>query len=380
MTDEQAKLFEQVRMKLGAPIRDVELDDKQLCTCLELATGQYSSLMMNLMLDMVWPSIMGQSITGIDWAFALSTRSFNMQQDYSYYFSKEVGLQQRGPWELKKDFFKLEKGKQVYMVPAGRAINKVLWVTPPTTDAALWANFAGLGVGFGGGVVGQMGMGAASAFGGMSTHYGMGMGVWAVPAYDVSLMAADMSYKQSLFRGELTYKVTAGPDGTHLIHLISTPGSPFTFGVGGRNLLPLHGCTCWYTYYDVSDSSVSECAKANKDVLLTPDQIPLENLDYELMNAPTQNIVRQLMIGEAYEMLAIVRGKFSGQINMMANQLQMDYNMLLTLGQREKDNANKLLEERVNRLSPYTVMENQAKLVENMINIKKGTPLGIYVI
>ncbi|MCD8206608.1 MAG: hypothetical protein LUD72_01580 [Bacteroidales bacterium] len=380
LSETKQNLFNMVRMRLGAPVRDVELSEDQLCACLTQATEDYAAQAYNIVLEMMWPSVVGKQMDNIDWAWAMSVRSFDMMQDYSYYFSKEVGLQQRGPWELKKDFVKLEAGKQVYPIPSGRAINKVLWITPPTTDAAIWANYGGaMGVGFGGGVVGQMGLGAAAAFGGTGGAYGMGLGVWALPAYDISLMAMDLSYKRSLFKSELTYKVTAGPDGTHLIHLMSTPGSPFTFGMGGRGLLTLRDCVCWYTYYDTTPENIDDCRRDNPDVLLTPEQVPLKSMDYDLMNTPTQALVRQLMVGYAFETLAVIRGKFSGAINMMANQLQMDYNMLLTLGQRERENAAKAIADRMNLINPYEMMKKQSELVDNMLNIKKGIPLGIYV-
>jgi hypothetical protein len=71
-------------------------------------------------------------------------------------------------------------------------------------------------------------------------------------------MAADLKYKNSLLRGDLAYKVTAGPNGTHLVHLMSTPGSPNM--VGGVSADDTWGwnryanCYVWYTYYDVSGS------------------------------------------------------------------------------------------------------------------------------
>ena len=152
-------------------------------------------------------------------------RTLDLTKDYSQWFSKQVGLQQTGSWELKKDFIQIEKGKQVYVIPAGREVNKVMWVTPPTTDAAIWGNYGGLSTNFGNGVFAQMGMGAASVFGGINSAYGMGVGIWALPAADVATMATDLSYKQQLLRSDLVYKITAGPDGTHLLHLMSTPGS-----------------------------------------------------------------------------------------------------------------------------------------------------------
>lgn len=378
---EKQKLFKTVRTKLGAPVRKVEITDEMFCDLLNICVGDYAEKVQNFIIENNWANLYGKNLSNLDLAFSLSVRTLDMMKDYSYYFSKEVGLQARGKWELKKDFVRLERGRQVYVIPAGREINKVMWVTPPTTDAALFANYGGFGVSFGGGgVMGQMGLGAATAFGGMGSAYGMGAGIWALPAYDIALMSADMSYKNQLFRSDLTYKVTAGPDGTHLLHLMSTPGSKITFGAGGLGYYPLENCACWYTYYDVSGGDADECRKNNVDVLLTPDQVPLEEMDYSYFNSPTKTIIRQLLIGEAAETLGLARGKFSGSINIISSSLNMDYSMLLSMGQRVHDNTMKSLEERLQRLSPYEVMKRQAELVESMLQAKKGTPLPILVI
>ena len=381
---EKEKLFKQVKTSLGAPIRKVELTDDQLCDLLELAIGDYAQVVQNFIIESNWASLFGKK-TGLEMsnqeiAFALSMRTLDMTKDYASWFSKQVGLQQHGNYELKKDFIKLEKGKQVYVVPAGREINKVMWVAPPTTDQSLFANYGGFGVSFGGGVMGQMGLGAATAFGGTGSAYGMGAGIWAMPAYDVALMATDLSYKQQLLRSDLVYKVTAGPDGTHLIHLLSTPGSRLTFGAGGLNMYPLNGCYLWYTYYDTTPDNVDECRRQNQDVILSPDQVPLDEMDYSYFNAPTKALIRQLLIAHAAETLSLIRGKFSGQVGMINNQLVMDYTQLMTLADKIKDRAMTELTERLQRMTPYETMKKQAELVQSMKEVQKGTPLGIYKI
>lgn len=381
---EKEKLFKQVKTALGAPIRKVELTDDQLCDLLELAIGDYAQVVQNFIIENNWASLFGKK-TGLEMsnqeiAFALSMRTLDMTKDYASWFSKQVGLQQHGSYELKKDFIKLEKGKQVYVVPAGREINKVMWVAPPTTDQSLFANYGGFGVSFGGGVMGQMGLGAATAFGGTGSAYGMGAGIWAMPAYDVALMATDLSYKQQLLRSDLVYKVTAGPDGTHLIHLLSTPGSRLTFGAGGLNMYPLNGCYLWYTYYDTTPDNVDECRRQNQDVILSPDQVPLDEMDYSYFNAPTKALIRQLLIAHAAETLSLIRGKFSGQVGMINNQLVMDYTQLMTLADKIKDRAMTELTERLQRMTPYETMKKQAELVQSMKEVQKGTPLGIYKI
>ena len=381
---EKEKLFKQVKTVFGAPIRKVELTDDQLCDLLELAIGDYAQVVQNFIIENNWATLFGKK-TGLEMsnqeiAFALSMRTLDITKDYASWFSKQVGLQQHGSYELKKDFIKLEKGKQVYVVPAGREINKVMWVAPPTTDQSLFANYGGFGVSFGGGVMGQMGLGAATAFGGTGSAYGMGAGIWAMPAYDVALMATDLSYKQQLLRSDLVYKVTAGPDGTHLIHLLSTPGSRLTFGAGGLNMYPLNGCYLWYTYYDTTPDNVDECRRQNQDVILSPDQVPLNEMDYSYFNAPTKALIRQLLIAHAAETLSLIRGKFSGQVGMINNQLVMDYAQLMTLADKMKDTAMTELKERLQRMTPYETMKKQAELVQSMKEVQKGTPLGLYKI
>lgn len=378
---EKQKLFKLVRSRLGGSrVRKIEIDDDTFCDLLEAAIGDYAEKVQNFIIESNWAQMYGKGLTNTDIAYTLSVRTLDLSKDYSYWFSKEVGLQQRGNFELKKDFFEIERGKQVYVIPAGREINNVFWVTPPTTDAAMWANYSGFATSFGGGVSGQMGLGAASIFGGATSAYGMGVGFWALPFADVATMAADLSFKNQFIRSDLTYKVTAGPNGTHLVHLMSTPGSKLTFGGGGIGSYPLEHCVCWYTYYDVSnDEEASECRKQNPDVILSPDQVPLDEMDFSMLNAPTKVIVRQILTGMAAEHLAFVRGKFSGSINMISSPLQMDYAQLMSFGQKERDNAMNDLKERLTRLSPNETMKRNAEMVEDMMRIKKQKPLPLMV-
>lgn len=375
--EEKQSLFKKVRTKLGAGVRSVELTDDMLCDLLSMCVEDYAEKVQNWIIENQWASLYGKNISSTDMAFALSVRTLDFMKDYSYWFSKEVGLQQRGPWELKKDYVEIELGKQVYVIPAGREINKVLYTTPPTTQAALFANYAGIDVGFGGGYA-QIGGGGIGS--------GPIGGFYTMPAYDTILLSADLAYKNRLLRSDLTYKVTAGPNGTRLLHLLSTPGSRFSFGFSGpgsglsNGIWGLVGCYVWYTYYDTNSENVDECRKMNPDVLISPDQVPLENMDYAFLNAPTKTIIRQLLVAEAAHTLGLVRGKNSGKISIPMAELQMDYQMLLSMGNEQKKDIMQKLEERLQRMSPAEVMKKQAEIVEASMQAKKGVPLGMYVI
>lgn len=372
VTDEIAKMFKKFRSLCGAPIRPVQLTDDQLCDILEVAQEDYAEKVQNWLIEQNWAGLYGKNVSNTDFAYALSIRSLDMSKSFSYWFSKQVGLQQNGPWEMKKDFITIEKGKQDYVIPAGREINRVMYVNPPTAQAALFANYAGIDIGFGGGYA-QLGGGA----------YGPAGGFFTAPAADVAYLATDLQYKNRLLRGDLVYSITAGPDGTHILHLMSTPGSKLTFnymgGYGG--MIGLIGCEVWYTYYDVtSEEDADACRLANPDVIISPDQIPLSQLEFGMLNAPTKTIVRQLFIGKAKEALGNVRGTFSGKVMIPQAELTMDYNMFITQGQKEYDKAMESLEKRLERMMPWTHLENQRKMLEQTMELQKGTPLGIIMI
>ena len=373
ITDEIKDLFNRVRIELGAPVRTVQLTDEQLCALLENCIEDYAEKVQNWAIEGQWMNLIGKNINNIDIAYAMSVRTFDMAKDYSYYFSKEVGIQQRGPWELKKDFIEIEAGKQVYVIPSGREINSVMWMNPPTTQASLFANYAGIDVGFGGGYAQMAGGGTSGPIG----------GYYVMPAADIAYLATDMTYKQRLLKSDLVYKITAGPNGTRLLHLISTPGSNMSFNYAGVNGggLGLVGCTVWYTYYDItSNEEADECRRMNSDVIITPDQIPLNKIDYAFLNEPTKAIIRQLLTAKAKKTLGIIRCTFSGKVSIPQAEMSMDYQMLLTQGEQEWEKTMEKLDQRLERMSPGAMIDLQVKIAQGTNEINKYVPLGIYVI
>ena len=381
LTDEVKELFKLVRTLLGSPVRIVQLEDEQLCDLLDVAIGDYAEKVQNWVIETQWLNIQNkntfQTQNDNEVAYARGVRIMDWASYYSYWFSRDVGLQQRGNYELKKDFFQVEKGKQVYVIPAGREINRVMYVTPSTTKAALYGNLGTLDTGIGGGF-GQYG------------NMGNGMGItgfYVGSAYDTALMSADLKYKNSLLRGDLAYQVTAGPEGTHLVHLLSVPGSPNM--VGGIAADDTWGwnkyasCYVWYTYYDVSNASeddIEQCRLENKDdIIITPDQVPLDKMRYELMNNPSQQIIRRLLVAEAKILLGIIRGTYSGAVKIPEAEMQMDYNMLLEQGKSEKETVLNELKERLERMTPWNLMEKQSTMNDQLIKVLKNKPLGFYV-
>jgi hypothetical protein len=108
--------------------------------------------------------------------------------------------------------------------------------------------------------------------------------------------------------------------------------------------------------------------------------VPLNKMQYELMNEPTQQTVRQLFVAEAFITLAVVRGKFSGEVKIPDAELKMDYGQLMDYGKGERERVFTELKERLDRMLPWNLVEKQKTMTENTMEILKLKPLGIYVI
>lgn len=380
--EDKERIFKQFRVSVGAPIRKIEITDDMLCTILDVAIEEYARYVQEWLIEHQWQSLLGKNVDTTDIAFALSVRDFDFMTQYTYAYSKQVGLQQRGPWELKKDYVTIESGRQVYQIPAGREINEVLWITPPTTQMALFANYAGIDYGFGGGF-GQVGSGAGS--GGFGA--GGSGGFYSTPAYDTLLMASDMNLKNRLLRSELVHKITAGPDGTRLLHLMSTPGSKLSFngtapgGSGGAvgGAINLTGCQVWYHYYETTPENIDECRRDNPDIIKLPNEVPLSKLDFADFNEPTKTFVRSLFMAEAKRVLGRTRGKFGGVIGPPEAQMTMDFDSLLNEGIEEKKALLEGLAARLERLSSTKQIERVANESENINKHLRFRPLGFYV-
>jgi hypothetical protein len=213
---------------------------------------------------------------------------------------------------------------------------------------------------------------------------GVGLGGFFIgSAYDTTLLAADLKYKNQMIRSDLAYKVTAGPDGTRLVHLMSTPGS-FN-SAGGISLDDNWGWNryansyVWYTYYDATKEDSGDCKKKNTSVLISPDQVPMDQMQFEYMNEPSKVTVRQLFIAQCFITLALIRGKFSGKVSIPSSEVTLNTSDLMDIGKTERDKALENLDKRLEAMLPWNVAENNAKLVENTVNALKYTPLGTFI-
>ena len=367
---EKSKLLRQVKHRLGAPMRKIELEDDTMSTLVEIAVEDHSAFINEWLIEAQWTSLYGKDLTITDLSKALTVREMDYEDSFTYAYSKIVGLQAMGPWELKQDYVTIKQGQQAYSIPAGREINEVLYITPPTIDHALFGAYGIGDLGFGGGF-GQL------PFGGGGTA-GFGGGFFLGSSYDILSRNADLNLKQRVISSDLIYKITAGPDGTRILHLIPPPGSRIRFGVGGlNNGIDVSGSKVWYHYYDVADDDERQrCLNANKDIVKLPSDVPIDVVNFEELNTPSKQWVRDYFTALCKETLGRVRGKFGGNLGVTDAEVTMDYDSLLSEAKEDKDKLWERLKERLERLQPEKMLERKANEAENLNKSLQYRPLG----
>jgi hypothetical protein len=357
---EKEKLFTQVLHLLGMPVRGVELTEEQMDTFVELAVNEYEQLVNDWLIESQWSSLVGIDVDTQSLSRAFTTRSLDFETQYSYAYSKIVGLQANGPNVLKKDYFDLVSGQQMYVIPAGREINELLWFSRPELSDSIVDPFLG---GFGGlGGVGFGGIGGFAQVGSQGSYF-------MLPAYDLLLRMQDRNIKNRMIGGDLTYRITAGPNGVKHVHLHNVPGGRFDFFNISRNNYKV-----WYWYYDSVDAET--CADKNKELVKLPSDVMTEQLAWDELNRPAQNWVRKYFTAYCKESLGRIYGKFSGALKVPDSEVSLDYNSLLTEGKDEKLKLQEELMQRLERMRPEKMMERKGNEAENLNKALKYRPFN----
>lgn len=347
---EKEKLYTQILHLLGMPVRGIELTEEQMDTFLELSINDYEQLVHDWLIESQWSSLVGLDVDTQSLTRAFTTRDMNFETQYSHAYSKIVGLQAGGKDILKKDYFEIEENVQVYEIPAGREINELLWFSRPELSDSIVDPFLG---GFGGlGGVGFGGIGGYAQVGSQGSYF-------MLPAYDLLLRMQDRNIKNRLIGGDVTYRITAGPEGKKYIHLHNVPGGRFDF-----NKLASRNYKVWYWYYDLNDPDT--CIDNNKGIVKLPSDVMIEQLAWDELNKPAQNWVRKYMTAYSKEALGRIYGKFSGALKVPDSEVTLDYQSLLTEGKDEKLKLNEELMMRLERLRPDKMMERKGNEAENL--------------
>lgn len=351
-------LYDQIRVMLGALDVGVELRDEVLDHLMTISIEEYSAYLNEWLLQQQWGMIQNTPIDTSDLLFALTTKNLEFEKSFSYAYSKQAGIGANSQWELKRDYIVTSASTQLYTIPAGREINEVLWYTPPQ--------------------IGSSGLGNMPLSDWTSTAFGwnyMGNPAFAVlPSFNMYLNTQDMKMKKNILQSELTYKITAGPNGTKVLHLYPVPGGGDE--ITGRWGKHYEGSCVWYWYYDTNEDNRDKCLEENNDIALLPNMYPIKTIAWKRLNSSSQAKVRRLLIAEAKIYLGNTRGKFGGKTEgRNGKELTLDYGMFHDQGKTEKQQIYDDLKLFLEKITYATLMQDKATIANSLNDVLKYVPM-----
>lgn len=350
---EREKLYLFVKHEMGYPIRQFVLNDDMLDSYLEMVIEDYSSYVNNWLIEQQWVGLQGLSISNADFLEAYTSKSTDFMHSFTFAYSKQVGLGMNSEWELKRDYVTVSADTQIYVIPANREINEILWTTPPQIDSGLVDPFA-------------LQNWTASNFGwsylGRPAEY-------VQPTYSLLLSAQDRSTKRRILQSELTYRVTGGPNGTKLLHLYPIPGDRNEISNGFSK--HFEGSKVWYFYYDTNSKGRDKCLEANSDIIKLPSDAPIDVIKWDKLNSVARTQIRDLFIAKCKIAAGGVMGFYSGELGSAQKEITMDYRHLLEEGQQLKDATIEQIMTALNRLSLVQLTRDRAEIAAN-VNKERG--------
>ena len=93
---EKEKLYTQVMHLLGMPVRGIELTEEQMDTFMELSLSEYEQYVSDWLIESQWSALAGLDVDTQSLTRAFTTRSIDYETQYTYAYSKIVGLQAGG--------------------------------------------------------------------------------------------------------------------------------------------------------------------------------------------------------------------------------------------------------------------------------------------
>lgn len=367
LDNEQIKcMVDKVLTLLGGNHNELPLSNKDWCNLLSISIDEYLSAMHNQLIKNQWTALANQNISTTDICTALTQRSHDFAFQFAQAYSKQVGLQSRGDYELKKDYIDLKVGQSIYEIESGREINQVIWMTFNTNKLALNNTL--------GGGYNNTGYSNWLSDGANSPYY-------IAPAYDIVLRSQDINIKKQLLGNDKPYyKITATSDGKKLLHLFNYTGN--CGGCGGcSSCNKKEKCRIWYHYYDTNtmdEETANKCKSECKDIIKFPYEVKSEDVDFCELNETSKVWIRKYLTALAKETIGKLWGKFGGDLKVGGVDLKINYESFENQGIEEKNSLTLELKEYVESFSNSKILEDAANDADNLNRILKHYPDCIF--
>jgi hypothetical protein len=135
----------------------------------------------------------------------------------------------------------------------------------------------------------------------------------------------------------------------------------------------------WFDFSIPQDAWDSDATREDgTDGINNYNTLPFTNIPYKNINSMGKQWIRRFALSVAKEMLAQIRGKF-GSIPIPGNEVTLNAADLLSQAKDEQTSLREELRTLLDELTYNSLVEKDAKLVEDANSIQTKIPMGIFV-
>lgn len=370
--EERQMLLTRIRRKMGAPVVGVEIMDEQIEECICEAIEEYSGYVNMWIIQNRFAEMLGVP-NEVDLTLKFISNSMYFEKLFSQTIAEQAGFGMEGGREMKIDIIHLSAGVQHYEIPADRELSEIMWYTPAFINMFGLDPFSPANIAF---------TEFGASFAGYSLYHVM-------PVFDTVLTVQAAELRNRMRGSEFSYIVRPGPDGKKILTLFPPPRPVSSSYQLGGTATP---GTLLYFYRDKSNRYgnpdyvpgnnpfLDSLQSNDKNLVSNPATAKLTVISYAQLNNIGQNWVRKYAQASAKELLAtFIRGKFEGRIPIPDGELTLNVSDISSSAREEKE---RLREELKNYLSGWNydaIIEQRAKIQENLSTIYSNTAFPIYL-
>jgi hypothetical protein len=345
-----------VKSMFGWPVVNVELSGNHYTHAFNTAIEEYSNYITQWAIKAHIANALGLP-SAQDFTLRWVSQNFEFAKSFAESYSEQANV--GGETPIRKTYFSLEEGKQVYYLPDDIEISEVMWQAPPAINRYLIdpnnnANWTNQEFGW--------------AFMGSSMKY--------VTPVSFTIQLAqhtDMRYKT--LRGDYSYIIRPAPeDGTRT-------GNDYTGQT--KNAIYMHptptgsqaGFQVWYFYKNLDDLNAYS-AQTSGSVVSNPGTIDMSEIPYTDFNSPSKRWVKQYTLAICKEIMGRIRSKFS-TLPIPDSEITLDGDQLISEAREEKDQLREYILNELEQMDVNKMMADSAEFADNLESSLSHNPMGI---
>jgi hypothetical protein len=357
--DEVKELYQYIQVLLGGEEIGVDITEKEVWILARRALKDFLYEIHQWQIRNQFSNIVGTNASR-DFTNKFIYDNTMIAQRISDWFASMVRVGGKIPW--KKDYFVLEKDKQIYdltvessvpYVRGERRIHRIMWYGPPEIFGSAT-------------VTGDITNLSLFSFGQYGLSYGNSPLMYLGNLFDVVLLAQALEMRSKVLRSEFFYNISGD-----IVELTPGPGSPSSQGwtTGGR---------VYYYYMDEQDFLGLDTQESEEveELIANPAQVKISNIPYSKLNDMAKSWIDNYTLALA----KYVQGAKWRKVRTIASpnseyQVEFDYQGLIEESkQLQEDLKLKLQEHLLQYIDTVKQFEDKASIAENAAKINRFSP------